>query len=223
VIRPHILSNLIDCGLCRETLSGGNKNPGCRFGFPNAPGDVVEDYHDLDPSIKFSSELDNDQNKIVLEIIGRLWVIIRVFELTLRNFLHQTIVNYQKDSQWWKNSRLVHPHHLSRFSNVENVQGLTLASVILIFSSTYKILWENAFTFALSEPTTIDRKTFHNKLEYIRKFRNIIAHHGYLRKLNVIQALDFMQSLLEAIDPRAAKWLIGERLKFAKNLNALPD
>lgn len=199
------------------------KNPGSRFGFPNAPGDVTEDYHKSSSFSRQTQKFDDVESLDYLEIVGQLWISIRVFELTLRNFVHQRLFEVYQNDKWWLNNRLIKSQHVLRYQKAKNIQGLTLSSLTLLFSAAYKETWEKVFFPSLLNPRGINRSQFHKRLEYVRKFRNIIAHHGYLRKSNVIQSLIYMYSIASAIDPKAADWLFKTKKAIEELMKEIPN
>ena len=195
------------------------KNPGRRFSFLNAPGDVGKPYH-IDVSL-FKNPLSLDDAKTLnnLEIVGQLWVSLRVFELTLRSFINQVIVYDFDDQFWWRNKRLIHSYHFQRFERAKNVEGLTLSSLTLLFSASYRELWSDVFHPAMQNPENLNRKVFHANLEYVRIFRNIVAHHEVIKKKYCLRALENMHSLTLAIDPYVADWLLQKKQEIEELMN----
>ena len=197
------------------------KNPGRRFSFLNDPGSVRKYYHKslitLSTSNLFSEEDAIDE----LAIVGQLWVNIRVFELTLRSFINNSILLHHKDALWWRNESIIKRRHLNVFQRAKNAQGFTFSSLVLLFSKSYKKLWHEALEKSLIPSSTISRSQFHSNLEYIRQFRNIIAHHEPLNAKNVLRALEYMVEVLDSIDPIAAEWLVQSKNQITKDLNTL--
>ena len=56
-------------------------------------------------------------------------------------------------------------------------------------------------------------------LEYVRIFRNIVAHHEVIKKKYCLRALENMHSLTLAIDPYVADWLLQKKQEIEELMN----
>ena len=133
------------------------------------------------------------------------------------------MVNCFDDPYWWRDKNLIQKYHIPRFEKAKNVEGLTFSSLTLLFSTSYRALWSQVFEKQLQNSDELDRKNIHKKLEYIRKFRNLVAHHETIRKKSSNRALEYMHSLLVLIDPKSAEWFFMMKENIDINLKELPN
>ena len=153
-----------------------------------------------------------------IEIAAALWVHIQCFEVTLRNFLSQSLSTIYKTREWWFVPDLLsaeeisdvrttietlgkHRIKINPYSVMEHM-GLTFW-IKLLGKQYHQKIWMKILKFFPAYPGR--REDFYNKAREIRNLRNSIAHHGPIMRRNLIRDHAYLGELTAILDPELAR------------------
>jgi hypothetical protein len=155
---------------------------------------------------------------LISEIASALWVHIQSFEVTLRNFLFESLSIIYKSNEWWLIPNLL---SLEESSNVRKTLkslekhkiGITPSSVVehmglsfwikLLGKRYHQKIWMKILKFFPVYPGR--REDFYNKAREIRNLRNSIAHHGPIMRRDLIRDHAYLGELTAILDPELAR------------------
>jgi hypothetical protein len=148
------------------------------------------------------------------------WKVLRIFELNLREFLHELLTIKTGDSKWWNNQRYIYSEHLLRAPKSENpYQVINLGFLCLLFSDRYhNVLWVSYFSKALPS-WEWSRREFHRELKTLVEVRNRIAHHEIIYNYPLIELGNFAQQVMLDINIEAAKTI--QLMDFAEKITKI--
>ena len=152
------------------------------------------------------------------EIAAALWVHIQCFEVTLRNFLSESLSTIYNTREWWLVPNLLsaeeisdvrktleslekHRTKINPYSVMEHM-GLTFW-IKLLGKRYHQKIWMKILKFFPVYPGR--REDFYNKAREIRNLRNSIAHHGPIMRRNLIRDHAFLGELTAILDPELAR------------------
>ena len=152
------------------------------------------------------------------EIAAALWVHIQCFEVTLRNFLSESLSTIYNTREWWLVPDLLsaeeisdvrktleslekHQNKINPYSVMEHM-GLTFW-IKLLGKRYHQKIWMKILKFFPVYPGR--REDFYNKAREIRNLRNSIAHHGPIMRRNLIRDHAYLGELTAILDPELAR------------------
>ncbi|WP_438819552.1 hypothetical protein, partial [Lonsdalea populi] len=95
---------------------------------------------------------------------------------------------------------------LNRSDSRDNlIANLSFGTWTQLLGAKHDELWNRGLRTAF--PNAMNRKQVHELAEAIRRTRNKVAHHNYLRTMDVPHAMDQVFQLAELISPEYARWM----------------
>ena len=155
---------------------------------------------------------------LVAELSGGLWVLIQIFETTLRQFLAKRLTAIYGTQSWWDIPFLLNKDDYSNISKVMQrlkgkdiqitsehvVDNLSLSFWIKLLGKRYhETIWLKIIKYMPVYPGR--REDFYNKAREIRNLRNSIAHHGPIMRRNLIRDHAYLGELTAILDPELAR------------------
>lgn len=109
---------------------------------------------------------------------------------------------------------------LNRSDSRDNlIANLSFGTWTQLLGAKHDELWNRGLRTAF--PNAMNRKQVHELAEAIRRTRNKVAHHNYLRTMDVPHAMDQVFQLAELISPEYARWM-KSRSSWQETFSACP-
>jgi hypothetical protein len=152
------------------------------------------------------------------EVSAALWVHIAAFEVTLRNFLHNSLRKIYRAKAWWDSENLLAPNERGRIEKVMErlkirklssnpktiIENLSLSFWVELLGKRYhETIWLKIIKYMPVYPGR--REDFYNKAREIRNLRNSIAHHGPIMRRDLIRDHAYLGELTAILDPELAR------------------
>jgi len=157
-----------------------------------------------------------------IEVSGALWGPFHILEITLRNAVHDRLVDRAGQQDWWHSDRIPlrgdHPQRLREALAVarrSHGAGATTGHVVAELSFGFWIgLLANRYHQSLWTPTLCQafpgfdgrRKHLHADLERLRKLRNRAAHHEPIFARDLAADHELVLEIIGYLEPQARTW-----------------
>ena len=167
------------------------------------------------------SVYEDKTRKLILlaaEISAALWVHLRIFETTLRSFIHDVLSLAYKSDEWWLVPELLSSRDLRDIHSAKRRLEYQKRNItpFLVINNMSLSFWVELLGFRYYKQVWVhlakalphyngSREDFYNKAREIRNLRNSIAHHGPIMRRNLIRDHAYLGELTAILDPELAR------------------